>query len=248
MSDVRLQREADFHNHRFADDTRAANRFYVAAGRAFDRYKALVREAGAGAGRRVLEYGCGPKPEALGLAAEGAHVDGIDISQVAVEQAAQRASARGVGDRCTFQVMNAEALAFADGSFDLVCGSGILHHLDLPRAYREVARVLKPGGRAVFLEPLGHNPIINWYRSRTPEMRTPDEHPLLARDFEEARRYFSRVEPEFFGLSVIAAVPLNRFRLFQPVHRVLDQLDGLLLASWSPLRWGAWMTVVALER
>jgi SAM-dependent methyltransferase len=248
MSDVRLQREADFHNQRFADDTRAANRFYVAAGRAFDRYKALVREAGAGAGRRVLEYGCGPKPEALGLAAEGAHVDGIDISQVAVEQAAERAAARGVGDRCTFQVMNAEALAFADGSFDLVCGSGILHHLDLPRAYREVARVLKPGGRAVFLEPLGHNPIINWYRSRTPEMRTPDEHPLLARDFEEARRYFSRVEPEFFGLSVIAAVPLNRFRLFQPVHRVLDQLDGLLLASWSPLRWGAWMTVVALER
>lgn len=38
-----------------------------------------------------------------------------------------------------------------------------------------------------FSEPLGHNPIINWYRNRTPEMRTEDEHPLLIKDIEFAK-------------------------------------------------------------
>ena len=81
-----------------------------------------------------------------------------------------------------------------DDSFDLVCGSGILHHLDLPAAMRELARVLRPSGRAVFMEPLGHNPAINAFRNRTPELRTPDEHPLLGKDLKLCRRYFGSVE------------------------------------------------------
>jgi hypothetical protein len=36
-----------------------------------------------------------------------------------------------------------------------------------------------PAGWALFSEPLGHNPLVNWYRNRTPEQRTEDEHPLL---------------------------------------------------------------------
>src|SRR3546814_1101008 len=79
--------------------------------------------------------------------------------------------------------MNAEAMTFPDDSFDLVFGSGIIHHLDIDRAFGEIARVLRPGGRAVFIEPLGLNPAIELYRRFTPSARTPDEHPLLRRDF-----------------------------------------------------------------
>ncbi|WP_428491963.1 hypothetical protein [Rhodopila sp.] len=57
-------------------------------------------------------------------------------------------------------------------------GIGIIHHLDTRQASREVARVLRPDGNAVFWEPMGTNPIIGLYRMLTPNARTVDEHPL----------------------------------------------------------------------
>ncbi len=44
-----------------------------------------------------------------------------------------------------------------------VLGKQILHHLDMTQAVPEIARVLRPGGRAVFLEPLIHNPLLEGY-------------------------------------------------------------------------------------
>src|SRR3546814_15436315 len=82
------------------------------------------------------------------------------------------------GLHATFSVDNAEQTSFPDASFDRIGGSGILHHLDLDSAYAEIARLLKPGGRAVFLEPLGHNPLYHAYRDRPPPMRTENENPL----------------------------------------------------------------------
>jgi ubiquinone/menaquinone biosynthesis C-methylase UbiE len=62
---------------------------------------------------------------------------------------------------------NAEDLSFAEGSFDLVCGGSILHHLLEPAAcLRECARVLKPGGFALFFEPFetGNQIVGLWLR------------------------------------------------------------------------------------
>jgi ubiquinone/menaquinone biosynthesis C-methylase UbiE len=64
--------------------------------------------------------------------------------------------------------MNAEATTFPDNSFDLICGSSILHHLNLDKACAEIRRILRPDGGAVFIEPLGHNPLINMFRKLTP--------------------------------------------------------------------------------
>jgi hypothetical protein len=76
-------------------------------------------------------------------------------------------------------VLNAEEPSFEDDS----CGT------------------LKTGGEGLFLEPLGHTPLINLYRRFTPRFRTPDEHPLVISDFELARRYFGSVDAEFFHLT-----------------------------------------------
>lgn len=140
----------------------------------------------------MLEYGCGTGSKAFALAHTGAHVVCIDISGVGVAEATARAERDGV--RADFVQMDAEALGYSFGAFDLVCGSGIFHHLDMERSLAEVRRVLKPEGTAVFYEPLGTNPIINLYRRLTPSMRTPDEHPLVPADFDLMRRHFREVE------------------------------------------------------
>lgn len=239
----RLARESSFHDQRFADDTRRqADKFYQVSGSAFAWYRSRVLADVAAL--RVLEYGCGLGTSALDVARAGGNATGIDISPVAIGLARQEATEAGLQQRAEFAVMNAEALECADASFDRVCGSGILHHLDLSRALPEIARVLAPGGYAVFLEPLGHNPAINWYRRRTPTLRTEDEHPLLMRDLRFARTCFGQVRVRFFNLATLLAVPLRTTVLFSPAMSVLTAIDKLLLAARSPARHWAWMVVV----
>ncbi len=61
---------------------------------------------------------------------------------------------RGLADRCLVLQLNAEELDFRPDSFDLVVGAAILHHLfSPPRVIEGVARILRPGGRAIFFEP-----------------------------------------------------------------------------------------------
>lgn len=131
-------------------------------------------------GKSVLEYGCGTGSLInLSLGARAKKTTGIDISEVVIGQAKQKYEKEVATGKVSFQVMDAEALEFSDSTFDLICGKSILHHLDLQKCYTEISRVLKSEGKAIFLEPLGHNPIINLYRKVTPKLRTVDEHPLF---------------------------------------------------------------------
>ena len=139
----------------------------------------------------------------------GAAVVGIDISAEGIRQATARARTEGLEDRLTFAVMNAERLEFPDDHFDIVCGNSILHHLNLDSACHELVRVLKPEGRAVFREPLGHNLLINLYRKLTPKMRTEDEHPLLTRDLETLAGYFQEAHIHYYGPLHINGCPFS---------------------------------------
>ena len=65
-----------------------------------------------------------------------------------------------------------------------VYGSGILHHLNMKNVCFEISRVLTNNGKIIFIEPLGTNPVINFYRRLTPKSRSVDEHPLIKTDFE----------------------------------------------------------------
>jgi SAM-dependent methyltransferase len=244
---TRLERERDFHNVTFADQSRkTASKFYEVERAPMDRYAEILSLSG-GVGKRVLEYGCGPGSQAFFLAQQGAEVTGIDISDVAIAQATERAEAEGVAERCSFEVGNAEATAFDDDQFDLVCGTAILHHLDLAAAYAEIARLVKPTGRAAFVEPLGHNPAINAYRDRTPELRTEDEHPLLARDLELTRTYFGEVELTYFNLTTLLAVPLRNTRAFDPAMTALQAVDRTIFRLPATRKY-AWMVLISLSK
>lgn len=241
----RIATEAEFHNRRFAEEEgRAQDRYYGAISHGTAAY--IERVSAAARGADVLEYGCAQGVRSVTVAAAARTLVGIDISSVAIAQARSRVAAAGFAN-ASFTVMNAERMALPDGAFDLVFGSGIIHHLDLDRSFREIARVLRPGGRAIFMEPLGHNPLINLYRRMTPDARTPDEHPLLRGDFAIARRYFAAVDLEFCGLTTLAAVQFRRPAVQEPLLKVCIALDRGL-AHIPGLRWAFWHCCMTLHK
>jgi SAM-dependent methyltransferase len=247
MSGDRLTREQAFHDRAFADDTRSSvGRFYAVARRSQRFYETQLRRRCAGAA--VLEYGCGQGSSAYELAGAGARsVLGIDISPVAIEQARERAELAGCAAGTRFEVMDAERLDVRDDTFDLCCGSAILHHLDLDRAFGELARTLRPGGSALFYEPLGHNPAINLYRLATPALRTKDEHPLRTEDLGRAARWFGRVEARYFHMTALAAAGVYGRAPFEPLLRGLEHVDGAVFRLLRPARRWAWVVVLSLS-
>jgi len=243
---ARYARERAFHDGRYANDDRAANRFYEIDASSIAHY--LARLDTFAPDGRVLEYGCGDGADtAVHLARAGARPHAVDLSAVAIEHARERATALGLADRIEFAVMNAEALDFEDDSFDAVCGTGVLHHLDLDRACREIARVLRPGGTALFVEPLGHNPLINLYRRCTPDQRTPDEHPLLMADMALVGRHFERLDTTFFSLTPLLTLPLARARGSRRLLDRLERVDRVLFQRVPRLRRLAWIVVLELQ-
>jgi SAM-dependent methyltransferase len=238
---TRKERERDYHNRAFSEGTRSpVAKYYEVTRASREAYHREIESRARGA--RVLEVGCGPGSSAFRLARAGARVTGIDISDVAIGQCTAKALAEGID--AEFRVMDAERLEFAPGTFDVVCGTGILHHLDLDRAFAEVARVLRPAGCGVFIEPMGHNLAINLYRRLTPSLRTADEHPLRAAD----RRTFCVVEARFFHLSSLAAFPFARAPGFGAALAALDRADRALFRAIPFLRRYAWVVVLRLAQ
>jgi len=250
----RKDAEREFHDAlRGADKADArlnANKKYYEIGRSNHAFS-MERLARACRGRRVLDYCCGDGQNALIAAAHGAtEVVGIDISPVSVMEANQQARDRGLADRVRFEVMDAEAMTFPAGRFDVIVVAGVLHHLDLDAAYRELARVLADDGEVICGEALRHNVVIQAYRRLTPHLRTAweTEHILGRRQILLARRHFDVVRMDrFFHLATLAAVPFRNTPLFSPLLTALEHVDRLVLRL-PGLRWQAWQGLFTLAR
>jgi ubiquinone/menaquinone biosynthesis C-methylase UbiE len=255
-AELRKREEAEFHDRlrgaQLLDDPReyerlTSNKRFYSIDRVSSKFIEdwLVERC---RGKRVLDYCCGNGKYSFVVAQHGGSAVGIDISEVSIENCRREAAKQGVEDRTDFRVMDAEQMAFPDNSFSYACVAGVLHHLDLPRAYAELARVIEPGGAVVSLEALGHNPVINAYRRRTPHLRTSWEaqHIIRMKDLKLARRYFRHVDLRFFHLATLAAVPFRRTPLFRLLLRALEAIDTLLLRiPW--IREQAWMVGFVLS-
>jgi ubiquinone/menaquinone biosynthesis C-methylase UbiE len=101
-----------------------------------------------GRDKDVLELGIGSGVDFANWVRAGARATGVDLTEAAVALTTERLTLEGVPpDRYTLLTADAERLPLADASFDIVYAFGSLHHSpDTARAFREAARVLRPGG------------------------------------------------------------------------------------------------------
>lgn len=106
-------------------------------------------------GASVLDLGCGVGRWSLPLARQGARVTGVDLSPSMLREAARRAAAEGVAERCRFVAADVSRLSLRQ-RFDLVLGVTVLQHVTdsarLQAALEGIAAHLAPGGRALLLE------------------------------------------------------------------------------------------------
>jgi ubiquinone/menaquinone biosynthesis C-methylase UbiE len=178
--------------------------------------------------RRICEIGCGTGILTRELALKGAIISAVDISSEELKIAQER-NREFIPELVSFHKGDVCSLDFEDESFDLVAGISILHHVDQSRISREIHRILKPGGRAVFTEPLGHNPISNLWRKFTPSIRTKNEWPLRYKEIEEMGNLFRVVKyREFACLTLISSLVF----LFT-FSKKLKNRAGDVLARWE---------------
>jgi SAM-dependent methyltransferase len=154
------------------------------------------------AGKQLLEVGCGIGTDLVRFARGGAVCTGVDLSQTAIDLARRNLSVNGL--TADLHVGNGEALAFADASFDVVYGHGVVQYTADPALLlRECHRVLRPGGRGIFMV---YN-RLSWLNAMSKLTRVDLEHedaPVLRKfsipEFRALLAPFAEVEivPERF--------------------------------------------------
>jgi len=242
MSKQRLEIERKFHDHRFADnDSIRTNikKYYVINNIALKKYYDIIYTNCKN--KKLLEYGCGTGDNIKIFNSFNAHVTGIDISQEGINKANKKIMTNKLDADC--YVMDAENTDFKNNSFDIIAGRGIIHHLNIEKIYSETSRILNQHGHAVFMEPLGHNPLINLYRKLTPNIRTPDEHPLIRKDLKLLKKYFYDVDIQYFSLLTLITVPFRNSFIFNLLFKTLCLIDRIILGI-PFIRDLAWIAVI----
>jgi 2-polyprenyl-3-methyl-5-hydroxy-6-metoxy-1,4-benzoquinol methylase len=193
------------------------------------------------AGARILEVGCGTGALSVHLALRGALVTGIDVSAENVSLAQRRARANGVADRARFTAVPVEDVDEPDGTYDAIIGNQVLHHFELEEAMPNIRRLLRPGGRAVFCEPvlllpdamrdLRDTPLVK--RVLPKRVDTPTERSVSASDVSIIRRTFPAMTLHPFHLFLRVQ---NFVELSDAAFRRLAAVDRFLLRRIGPLR------------
>ncbi|CAN5916547.1 class I SAM-dependent methyltransferase [soil metagenome] len=183
-------------------------------------------------GLALLDYGCGAGDLMRVLAGLGARADftGCDVSTGMLEEAAKRWPSPA-GPPPALAAQDGAVTSFAERRFDIVTISAVLHHVPVAEreaVYRELGRVLKPGGRIYVFEHNPRNPLVRYVIARTPI----DQNAILL-DAREVRH----------GLLDVARYDLETdYLMFMPpAMALLRPIDRAL--AWLPL--GAQYVVAA---
>ncbi|MBD2347063.1 methyltransferase domain-containing protein [Anabaena subtropica] len=204
------------HGYYGADGTQQKNRRQAQ----IDLIEELLHWAGVQTAENILDVGCGIGGSSLYLAEKfDAKATGITLSPVQANRATERAKEAGLSGRSQFLVANAQAMPFADNSFDLVWSLESGEHMpDKTKFLQECYRVLKPGGRLI---------MVTWCH------RPTDEAPLTA-DEQKHLEDIYRV----YCLPYVISLPE-----YEAIARQLP-LNNIHTADWSQAVAPFWNVVI----
>ena len=180
------------------------------------------------------------------MAHVGYEVYGFDISRSNIAAANELAAAYHFTERTHFSVGQAERLEYPDAYFDVIVGIDILHHVEIRPAILECLRTLKPGGVAIFKEPV-EAPLFDRLRgtrlglalqSKEPSFEhhvTADERKLATQDLAVIRELCCVEERHFRLVSRLETLTGPRFHTRAGASR-LEMLDAWLLERYPPLQ------------
>ena len=216
-------REKKFHNElQFKKKGRFENIFYKALYNMYKDFNECIFKKSKN--KIILDYGCGigSITEKI-VASNPSQLFGIDISEVSINKAID--NSKKLNLQIDYSVDNCEKTKFKTETFDLIFGTGILHHLNLDKSISEINRILKDKGEMVFLEPLGTNFLINLYRKLTPKSRSEDEHPFLKKDFDRINSLFKHVTIKYYGFFTLIFFLFYKNPQKSMMFKIISKLD-----------------------
>ena len=182
-------------------------------------------------GKTLLDVACGYSMTPVIFALAGAQVYAIDVGPETIATVRRFAEYKGVADQVKLHVAPAECLPFENESFDLIYGGAALHHFQLDCAGPELARVLKPGGKAAFQDPLGHNLLLEFARDYMPyQGKHPvkgTDRPLQIDQIEAFGRNFTTCTYRGFELLSMASKGLH-LRRTSRLRAALEAADNMI--------------------
>lgn len=202
-------------------------------------------------GKRVLELGTGTGGTATLLAKRGATVVGIDLLPFRLTEARARAAEHDVAASVEFALMDAMHLAFPDNTFDFIISKSVLVFTEHTRTAQECHRVLKPGGKAIFIENMRHHPAVWLYRKAF--LRYSGKlHYFSLHDVEAVGAEFEGLEHREFHLSAVGAlfwqkclsIPL----FYRWTFRIFKAIDTFLLKCLPFLKRFCWITAMICHK
>ena len=244
LTDINI-REKEFHNKlHLKTKGRFENIFYKAIYNSHEDFFYFLKTNSINA--NILDYGCGTG-SALKKVIEfnPKKIIGIDISDISIQKAKE--TIKVTNSNVELLVDNCEKTKFNNNTFDIVYGTGILHHLDIKICLKEIHRTLKPGGKLLFIEPLGTNPLINLYRKFTPKSRSEDEHPLVSKDFNSIKNKFVKNKIKYYGLLTLIFFPAYFSPKDSTIFKILTKIDQLLF-NISFFQKLAWSVLIIAEK
>lgn len=196
--------------------------------------------------KRILDCCCGYGFTAVKCAKRQAIVSGIDISAKMIELAQKNVDFNNVSDTVNLQVMSVENMAFENNTFDYVVGIGALHHLNLELAGKEMARVLKPGGKVLFIEPRIPFKWLIFMRSLLPNKcyESPGGSQLTDQDIQHFANNFSMAQQKYF----ILFKKFARLPIIRRYSKQLDNIDAQLIHKFPFLKKICWAFVLEFTK
>lgn len=184
--------------------------------------------------KKILDCCCGFGFTTVKLAKRGGFVWSIDISPKMIQLAQKNADFNSVSNRIHFKIMSVQKMEFEDHTFDYVVGHSALHHLNLELARKEISRVLKPNGMALFLEPRIPFKWLIHLRRFIPIkcFESPGGGQLRDQEIKEFSQYFDSYRSRYF----VFLRKLARFPIINKIANQLDLIDSILIRKFPFLK------------